>query len=65
MDYTVWDSPVQNTGVGGHLLLQGIFPTQGLNQGRLHGRWTLYQLSYEGSPKGKLWLHRLGIEPVW
>ena len=23
-----WDSPGQNTGVGGHALLQGIFPTQ-------------------------------------
>ena len=26
-----WDSPGRNTGVGGHALLQGIFPTQGLN----------------------------------
>ena len=25
------DSPGQNTGVGYHALLQGIFPTQGLN----------------------------------
>ena len=24
-----WDSPGKNTGVGGHALLQGIFPTQG------------------------------------
>ena len=24
-----WDSPDKNTGVGGHALLQGIFPTQG------------------------------------
>ena len=23
-----WDSPGQNTGVGSHSLLQGIFPTQ-------------------------------------
>ena len=53
MDYTVWDSSGQNTGVGGHFLLQGIFPTHGLNQGPLHCRWTLYPLSYEGSPKGK------------
>ena len=28
-----WDSPGQNTGVGCHFLLQGIFPTQGLNPG--------------------------------
>ena len=26
-----WDSPGKNTGVGCHVLLQGIFPTQGLN----------------------------------
>ena len=26
-----WNSPGQNTGVGGHSLLQGLFPTQGLN----------------------------------
>ena len=26
-----WDSPDKNTGVGCHALLQGIFPTQGLN----------------------------------
>ena len=28
-----WDSPGKNTGVGCHSLLQGIFPTQGLNPG--------------------------------
>ena len=32
MDYT-WDCPDQNTGVGSLSLLQGIFPTQGLNPG--------------------------------
>ena len=26
-----WDSPGKNVGVGCHALLQGIFPTQGLN----------------------------------
>ena len=26
-----WDSPGKNTGVSGHALLQGLFPTQGLN----------------------------------
>ena len=30
-------------------LLQGIFPTQGLNQGLLHCRRILYQLNYQGS----------------
>ena len=40
-----WDSPGKNTGVGCHFLLQGIFPTQGLNPGLLHGRQILYHLS--------------------
>ena len=29
---------------------RGIFPTQELNQGLLHCRWILHQLSYQGSP---------------
>ena len=44
------DCTGQNTGVGSLSLLQGIFPTQGLNQGLLYCRWILYQLSYQGSP---------------
>ena len=31
--YSPWNSPGQNTGVGGLSLLQGIFPTQGSNPG--------------------------------
>ena len=31
-----WDSPGKNTGVGCHVLLQGIFPTQGWNPRLLH-----------------------------
>ena len=38
------------TGVGSHTFLQGIFPTQGLNQGILYCKWILYQLIYQGSP---------------
>ena len=30
-----WDSPGKNTGVSGHSLLLGIFPTQGSNPGLL------------------------------
>ena len=45
-----WNSPGQNTGVGGLSLLQGIFPTQASNPGLLHCRWILYQLSHKGSP---------------
>ena len=38
----------QGTGVGGHALLQGIFPTQGSNPGLLHCRQILYHLSHQG-----------------
>jgi len=31
--YSPWNSPGQNTGVGSLSLLQGIFPSQGLNPG--------------------------------
>ena len=40
------DSPGKNTGVGDHALLQGIFPTQGLNPGLQYCRQILYQSSY-------------------
>ena len=43
------DSPGKNTGVGCHALLQGIFPTQGLNPGLPHCRWILHCLSHQGS----------------
>ena len=40
----------KNTGVGRLSLLQRIFLTQESNQGLLHRRWILYQLSYQRSP---------------
>ena len=43
------DSPGENTGVRCHALLQGIFPTQGLNPDLPHCRQILYCLSYQGS----------------
>ena len=49
-----WDSPGKNTGVGSHPLLQGIFPTQGLNSGLPHCRQTLYHLCHQGSPSSFL-----------
>ena len=45
-----WNSPSKNPGMGCHSLLQGIFPTQGLNPGPLHCRKTLYHLSHSGPP---------------
>ena len=40
---------LKNTGVGSLSFLQGIFLTKESNRGLLHCRWTLYQLSYQGS----------------
>ena len=55
--------------VGSHSLLQGIFPTQKLNQGLLHCRQLLYQLSYQGNliyskDFGKYWLLGLWLIPL-
>ena len=49
--YSPRNSPGQNTGVGSLSLLQQIFLTQESNQGLLHCRQTLYQLSYQRSPR--------------
>ena len=60
------DSSGQNTGVGCHALLQGLFPTQGLNPGLPHCRWILCHLSHQGSPRILEWVAYLsdpGIEP--
>ena len=48
-----WDFPGNDTGMGCHFLLQGIFPTQESNPGLLHCRQILYRLSYKGSPNLK------------
>jgi len=40
------------TGVGCHVLFQGIFPTQGSNAGLPHCRQILYHLSHKGNPGG-------------
>ena len=50
VDYSPWNSPGQNTEEGSLSLLQGIFPTQGLNLGLPHCRQILYQLSHKGKP---------------
>ena len=68
-----WDSPGKNTGVGSHFLLQGIFPTQGLNLGLLHCRQILYGLSHQGShlrlsyfPRHPInWSHPFATEMNW
>ena len=54
--YGPWNSLDQDTGVGSLSLLQGIFPTQGLNPGLPHCRQVLYQLSHQGSPRILEWV---------
>ena len=54
-----WNFPGKSTGVDYHLLLQRIFPTQGLNPGLPHCRQTLYRLSHPGSP----WLGEVCLCP--
>ena len=54
--YSPWNSPGQNTRVGPLSLLQGIFPTQGLNPGLPHCWQILYQLSHKGSPRILEWI---------
>ena len=54
--YSPWNSPGQNTGVGCHSLLQGIFPIQGSNPGLPHCGRILYQLSHSGSPRLLEWV---------
>ena len=46
-----WNSPGQNSRVGSLSLLQGIFPTQGLNLGLLHCRWISLPAEPQGKPK--------------
>ena len=54
--YSPWNSPGQNTGVGSHSLLQGIFPTQGSNPGLPRCKQILYYLSHQGSPRILEWV---------
>ena len=51
-----WNSPGKNTGVGRLSLIQGIFPTQGLNPGLPHCRWILHQLSHKGNSRILEWV---------
>ena len=50
-----WDFPGRSTGMGCHCLLQGIFPTQGLNLCLLPCRRIIYHLSHQGSPYSRVW----------
>ena len=54
--YSPWNSPGQNTGVGSHSFLQGIFPTQGLNPGLLYCSQILYHLSHQENSRRLEWV---------
>ena len=56
-----WDSPGKNSGVGCHFLLQGIFPTQGLNLGLPHCTQMFYHLSHQGKNANPVIMTNLGI----
>ena len=58
--YSPWNSPGQNAGMCSCSLLQGIFPTQGLNPGLPHCGWILYQLSHQESPR-----NCVKMEHIW
>ena len=53
VDYTIWNSPGQNPGVGSLSLLQG------WNPGLVHCGWILHQLNHRGSPEAVLKMCRL------
>ena len=49
-----WDFPGKNTGVGSHLLLQGILPTQGLNESLFPmSAWGFFTTEPPGKPRHK------------
>ena len=51
----LWDSLGKNTRVGSYSLLQGTFPTQGLNLHLLHCRQIFYHVSHQESPADPYW----------
>ena len=53
----------QNTGVGCHSLLQGIFPTQGWNPRLLHCRQILYHWTTTEDPS-KAWGYAISVDPI-
>ena len=52
--YSPWNSPGKDTGVASHSLLQGIFPTQGLNSGLKPRSPALQADSLPAEPQGSL-----------
>ena len=59
-----WNFPGKSTGVGCHFLLQGFFPTQGLNPGLPHCRQKLYHLSHQGDLNDEATSEEMGKIPL-
>ena len=57
-----WNTQEKNTGVGSHSLLQGLFPTQGLNPGLLPH---LYKYSGINSEFFKLFFNSLILSSMF
>ena len=56
MEYSLWNSVGQNTGVSSLSLLKGISPTEGSNPGLLHCKHILSQLNNKGSRRILEWV---------
>ena len=59
--FCLWSFSGKNTGEGDHFLLQGIFPTQGLNPSLLHlQHWQAgsYHQCHLGSPGGLIYVYK-------
>ena len=54
-----WNFPGKSTGVGCHFLLQGIFPTQGLNLGLLHLQVDTLPSGPPGKPRSQVYTPQL------
>ena len=53
-----WNPPGKSTGVGFHVLLQGIFPIWGSNPGLPYCKQILYQLNHKGSQESPGKIHK-------
>jgi len=63
--FSLWNSSSQNTRVGSHSLLQGIFPNQGSKPGLPHCRLILYQLRHQGNPPRRIPDPKLLLYAKW
>ena len=59
-----WGFPGKNTGVDCHGLLQGIFPTQGLNSSLLHWQAILYHWAQSISQRGLIIFQMFNSQPL-